>query len=145
MSKYEKIKDRKDEQFKRLTGVSKDTFELMVHLLQEAELKRKKVSGRPQKIIYADQILMMLEYLREYRTYYHISTDYEISESSCYKMIRRAEDVLITSKAFSLPTKNRLMNDMEIEVVLVDATETPIQRPKKSKNDTIQGKRSDIL
>jgi hypothetical protein len=83
---------------------------------------------------------MMLEYLREYRTYYHISTDYGINESNCYRMIRRAEDVLIRSEAFSLPTKNRLMSDMELEVVLIDATETPIERPKKSKESTIQEK-----
>ncbi len=144
MSKYEKIKDKKEEQFKRLTGVQKVTFILMVKLLEESEQKRKKIAGRPQKLSYSDQILMMLEYLREYRTYYHISTDYEISESNCYKMIRRAEDVLISSGAFKLPTKNRLLSDMEIEIVLIDATESPIERPKKSKNDTTQGRKSDI-
>ena len=144
MSKYKKIENRKPEQFRRLTGVRKETFDLMVKLLKESEEKRKKILGRPLKLIYADQILMMLEYLREYRTYYHISTDYSISESSCYKMIKRAEDVLIKSKAFSLPTKNRLMNDMEIEVILIDATESPIQRPKKSSNGTILGRRNDI-
>ncbi len=144
MSKYKKIENKKPEQFKRLTGVKKETFELMVKLLKDFEEKRKKISGRPLKLIYADQILMMLEYLREYRTYYHISVDYSISESSCYKMIKRAEDILINSKVFSLPTKNRLMSDMEIEVILVDATESPIQRPKKSNRGTIQGKRNDI-
>ncbi len=77
-----------------MTGVKKETFELMVKLLKDFEEKRKKISGRPLKLIYADQILMMLEYLREYRTYYHISVDYSISESSCYKMIKRAEDIL---------------------------------------------------
>lgn len=144
MSKYEKIKDKKAEQFKRLTGVQKETFRLMVKLLEESEQKRKKIAGRPQKLTYADQILMMLEYLREYRTYYHISTDFEISESNCYKMIKRAEDTLISSGAFKLPTKNKFLSDMEIEIVLIDATESPIQRPKKSKNSTIQGKRNDI-
>lgn len=143
MSKYEKIKDKKAEQFKRLTGVQKETFILMVKLLEESEQRRKKIAGRPQKLSYSDQILMMLEYLREYRTYYHISTDYMISESNCYKMIRRAEDVLISSGAFTLPTKNRLLSDMEIEVVLIDATESPIERPKKSRNGTIQGRKSD--
>ena len=47
----------------------------MVKLLKDFEEKRKKISGRPLKLIYADQILMMLEYLREYRTYYHISVE----------------------------------------------------------------------
>ena len=94
----------------------------MVKLLKDFEEKRKKISGRLLKLIYADKILMMLEYLREYRTYYHISVDYSISESSCYKMINL--------KVFSLPTKNRLMNDMEIEVILVDATEVLFREKK---------------
>jgi hypothetical protein len=140
MSKYEKIKEWDNSKFVRLTGVSKETFHKMVSLLKESVEDNRKKSGRPSKLSYEDQILMMLEYLREYRTYYHISTDYGINESNCYRMIRRAEDVLIRSEAFSLPTKNRLMSDMELEVVLIDATETPIERPKKSKESTIQEK-----
>lgn len=144
MSKYEKIKEWSDKRFVRLSGVSKITFEKMVELLREHERKRKKKLGRPSKLCYEDQILMMLEYLREYRTYYHISIDYGISESNCYRMIRRAEDLLIKSEAFRLPTKNRLMSDMEIEVVLIDATETPIERPKKSNDNIIQGRKNAI-
>jgi hypothetical protein len=84
-------------------------------------------------------ILMTLEYLREYRTYFHISTSYGISESNCYKKIRFIEDILIKSGEFSLPGRKALLkSDIEYEVILVDATESPIERPKKSKNDTIQ-------
>jgi len=32
-------------------------------------------------------------------------------------------------------------NDVEYEVILIDATETPIERPKKNKNTFIQEKR----
>ena len=34
--------------------------------------------------------------------------------------------------------------DNEIEFVIIDATESPIQRPKKSKETTIQGRKSNI-
>jgi len=34
---------------------------------------------------------------------------------------------------------------MEYEVVLIDATETPIERPKKDKRITTRAKRSAIL
>lgn len=143
MSKYEKLKNITDIGFKRLTGVQKTTFELMVELLLEHESKRKKLLGRPRKLSYEDQILMMLEYLREYRTYYHIALDYNISECNAYRMIKRAEDVLIKSKAFTLPAKKALDN-MQIDVVLIDATETPIQRPKKSNHDTTLERKRDI-
>ena len=59
--------------------------------------------------------------------------------------IKRVEDTLIQDGTFSLPgRKAPLKSDMEYEVILVDATESPIERPKKSKNDTIPGRKSGI-
>ena len=47
------------------------------------------------------------------------------------------EDTLIRDGTFSRPgRKAPLKTDMEYEVILVDATESPIERPKKSKGDT---------
>jgi hypothetical protein len=75
---------------------------------------------------------MALEYIREYRTYFHIATNYGISESVAYKIIRWIEDTLIKHPDFALPGRKALLkSDMEYEVVLVDASETPIERPKK--------------
>ena len=46
---------------------------------------------------------------------------------------------------FYLPGRKQLLkSDMEYEVVVIDATETPIQRPKKSKNNSTQVRKSDI-
>ena len=88
---------------------------------------------------------MTLEYLREYRTYFHISRSYGISESACYRNIRWVEDTLIKDGTFSLPGRKALLkSDVEYEVVLIDATETPIERPKKNKNTSTQEKRRDI-
>ncbi|GAJ46669.1 putative transposase for insertion sequence element IS702 [Holospora elegans E1] len=43
------------------------------------------------------------------------------------------EDTLIKHPDFALPVKNALLkSDKEYEVVLIDATETPIERPKKT-------------
>ena len=36
------------------------------------------------------------------------------------------------------------MTDSEYEVILVDATESPIERPQKSKDGTIPGRKSAI-
>jgi hypothetical protein len=105
----------------------------MVELLQNAHEKKKALGGRPNKLSIEAMLLMTLEYLREYRTYFHISKSYDLSESNAYKIIRWVEDTLIKSKAFSLPGRKALLkSDMEYEVVLVDASETPIQRPKKT-------------
>jgi hypothetical protein len=54
--------------------------------------------------------------------------------------------VLIQSKQFHLPGKKVLQpSDTVIEIVLVDATEQPIERPKKDNAGTIAAKRSAIL
>lgn len=120
-------------EFRRLTGVKRKTFNVMIEILQTVEDKKLITGGRPSKLTLEERLLMTLEYLREYRTYFHISNDYGITESACFKIIRKTEDILIKSKKFSLPKrKERLTSEDTMEVFLVDATETPIERPKKN-------------
>ena len=77
---------------------------------------------------------MVLEYLREYRTYFHISKNYGLSESTAYETIKQIENTLIQHPDFSLPGKKALVkNPMDCEVILIDATETPVERPKKTR------------
>lgn len=145
INKYEAIKDINGKDFKRLIGIRRETFNKMLTVVVNHEEGRKQIIGRPQKLRYEDQIFMMLEYLREYRTYYHISVSYGISESNCYKIIKKIEDILIKSKVFSLPVRKELSNkDTGIKAILIDATETPIERPKKNRDCIIQAKRKGI-
>ena len=88
---------------------------------------------------------MALEYLREYRTYFHIGRSYGMSESNCFKIIRWIEDTLIKHPDFALPGRKELLkSEVEYEVIVIDGTETAIERPKKSKNTFIQEKRKNI-
>lgn len=126
------MKSLSDEQFRRLTGVKRSTFDKMIEILEEADKKKKTKGGRRNKLSMENQLLMALEYIREYRTYFHVSQSYGISESSCYKGIKWIEDTLIKHPDFALPGRKALLkSDMEYEVVLIDATETPIERQKK--------------
>ena len=93
-----------------------------------------------------DRLLMTLEYMREYRTYFHVAASYGVSESSCYRNIRWIENVLVKHPDFRLPGRKALLkSDVLYEVVLVDATETPIERQKKDKSTFTQERRKDIL
>jgi len=137
--KYEDIQDWKEQDFKRLTGVQHETFKKMLAVL-ERELPS---FGRPPKLSRADQLLMTLMYWREYRTQFHISGSYGISEATVCRTINRVEEALVRSGEFRLPGKKVLQsNDTIIEVVLIDVSEQPIERPKKSKSDTTAAKRS---
>jgi len=149
MRKVDKYKNVNDESFKRVLGVKHSTYDEMVNEYKKAEEERKKghkIGGRKPKLCEEDRVLFMLEYYREYRTLYHMGLEYGISEGQASKVVRDVESVLIKSGKFSLPSKRVLYEaDSPIEFVLIDATESPIQRPKKSKSDTIQGKRSNTL
>lgn len=88
---------------------------------------------------------MTLEYWREYRTYFNIGQSWGVNESTAYRIIRKIEDILISSREFSLPGKKKLSyQNYQIEVVVVDVTESPIERPKKNRNSFIVVKRKDI-
>ncbi len=130
--KYSEAKKLSENHFKRLCGVKKETFNKMVEIVQEHQ-KTKKLSGRPSKLTIEDQILMTLEYLREYRTYFHIGQDYGINESTAYRIIKKIENILIKSSVFRLPGKKKLVApDESLETIVIDVTETPIERPKKT-------------
>lgn len=143
--KYEKLKEFNNEEFRRLSGVKQSTFSYMIEILKDAEKRKKAAGGKPNQLEMEDRLLMTLEYLREYRTYFHIASSYGISESSCYRNIKWIEDVLIKHPDFGLPGRKSLVkSDVEYDIVLIDATETPIERPKKSKNTSIQARKKDI-
>ena len=127
--RYEKIKNRTDKDFKRLTGVPHKIFKQMVVILKQ-EMRN---FGRPPKLSREDQLLMTLMYWREYRTQFHIGQSYGLSESTVCRTINKVENALIQSGQFTLPGKRKLQeSDTLIEIILVDATEQAIERPKKT-------------
>lgn len=140
---YEQVKHLKPEEFKRLCGVRPETFNQMVAVLQERKQQLKP--GRPSKLSLEDQVLITLEYLREYRTYFHIAQTWGVYQSTAYRIIHTVEDTLISCQKFHLPGKKKLLElNSEIEVVVIDVTESPIERPKKTKNTTTVVKRNGI-
>ncbi len=95
------------------------TFDKMAEILRKGYAEKHRHRGRKPKLSIEDLLLATLEYLREYRTYAHIAASYGIAESNIYRGIKWVEDTL--------------KSDMEYEVVLIDATESLIERPKKAK------------
>ena len=125
--------------FKRLTGVPPDTFAAMCKALHE-HLPR---GGRPANHCQEDRLLMTLMYWREYRTQAHIGQTYGLSESAVCRTIRAVEGALLRSGAFTLPGKRVLTkSDTVFEVVVLDATECPVERPQKSRGTPTAARRS---
>lgn len=132
MDKYSELKQLTPQQFRRLTGVKQETFSEMVSILIAVQNSRYRKAGRKGILSIEDKLLMALEYLREYRTYFHLGRSYGLSESACYRACRWVEDALIKSGKFSLPGRKALLkSEVEYELILIDASETSIERPKK--------------
>lgn len=139
---YEQVRHLKPEAFKRLCGVQPETFAEMVRVLGE-KVGRKRKSGRPSKLSLSDQLLMTLQYWREYRTYFHVGQSWGVNESTAYRIIRSVEDTLIQSGCFTLPGKKYLhAAEPEIEVIVVDVTETPVERPQKNRKSSILARKN---
>ena len=126
--RYETVQILNEEDFKRCTGVQCNTLEQMLAIV-EAGLRN---FGRPTTLSRVDQLLMTLMYWREDRTEFHIGLTYGVSESTVCRTIHKVENVLIQSKQFHLPSKKVLRpSDTIFEIVMMDATEQPVERPKK--------------
>jgi hypothetical protein len=141
MLKYDYVKSLKDEEFRLLTGIKRDTFNLMLKYLYK-DLEKKKKSGKPFKLSVEEKLLLTLDYLRENRSFFHLSVDYQVHKTTIMRSIHWVEDVLIKCEEFRLPGKKELLkSDMEYEVFVVDATETPIERPAIKKTQKEEKKK----
>lgn len=146
---YEKVKKLSVSDFKRRFGISRSTFNFLVKEVKKYKskksLKNKRNAGRKPKLSIEEEILLTLDYWREYRTQFHLGLDYGISESAVSRTIHKIENILSKVKRLSLPkSKKNRASAITYEVILIDATETPIERPKKNSDRTIRGKRAAI-
>ncbi|UZQ30592.1 MAG: transposase family protein [Spiroplasma phoeniceum] len=145
--KFDEFKNINDKEWLRLTGIKQDIFNKMLDILQVAEIEKFKKGGKANKLSLENRLLMTLSYWREYRTYFHLGKNFGISEANCYRNIKWIEDILIKHPDFQqVACKKALIsyyfND---KTIIIDATETPIQRPKKDKNNLILVKRKNTL
>lgn len=142
-SKYAQIKELPPAQFRRLTGIKPTVFAQMLAILRRAEKRMRKRGGYQPKLCLEDRLLLSLEYLREYRTYFHIAQSYGVSESTAQRISRWVEETLVRDERFALPGRKALhKSGIEYEVVLVDVAETPIERPKKGSGGITPARRN---
>jgi hypothetical protein len=72
----------------------------------------------------------------------YVGASFGVSEAQCWRVVRSLVERLIKSGAFSLTRKQALASGIEFQVVVVDVSNHPIERPKKSNVATTQGKRN---
>ena len=130
MDTKEKIERLNDHDFQMYLGVKRKTFYAALEVLEKQYSEEHKRGGKPVTISVFERLVIMLNYYCEYRTMRRLAIDYGISKTNVCDIIHRAEDTLVSSGLFLLPSKETLA-DRKIHCVLIDASEVEIERPKK--------------
>jgi hypothetical protein len=129
--------------FKIHFGVRKKTFKRIVKTIKSFQASNKYSNSRRKPLLgIQEQVLVTLEYWREYRTYFHIATSWRVSESTICRIVHRIESELVQSGMFRLPGKKALLRGLnQPDVVVMDVTETPVERPKRKQEEFYSGKK----
>lgn len=129
---YTDLQHLSNSEFKRLCGVRRDTFSQMVEVLRP-DLERQGQRGGQNKLSTEDQLLVALEYWREYRSQFHIGSSWGLHETTVGRIIRKIEDILVKCGKFRLPSKRQMYQPgWEWKVMVIDVGEMEIERPKKT-------------
>ena len=144
-TRYQRALDElSDTKFKRLIGIKKKTAARFVLHLNAAYAAKHKRRGRHSKLKPEDMLLLACKYWRQYGTFAELGYEFGVAESTAHDIVVWVENVLIQHKEVHVPGKKALIDDHDIEVVLLDVTESPIERPKRGRRIGILGRKSDI-
>src|SRR5215470_9196645 len=145
MGRGKKNYNDKEYTFKRLYGVKSATFNKMLSILQKEFDVLHKNGGKPPKLTPEDKLYVTLKYLREYRTMDSIAAEYSVCKGTVCLAIQWVEDTLVRDGTFALPGKKVLKRkSASIEYIVIDVTESPINRPKMNQKEYYSGKKNTI-
>ncbi|MDR0632591.1 MAG: transposase family protein [Holosporales bacterium] len=130
MIKYDVVRKR-PEQFLLIFGVSIQLFEEILEKLSPLWAKDilgnyKRQGGFP-KLDITHMLLVLLLYYRNYITQEFVGMLFGLNKSNVCRIIKRLEPLL--AKIMKLPERDKIPPD-ELESIIIDATENPIERPR---------------
>ena len=141
---FNKLHTDSPDEFKRITGISKESFESLYNKVDDHIIAQKscnpitKRGRKPSKLSLHDCILITLYYLRHYPTFKNLGNIFNISESYCQKIYTRYARII--AQVETLPNRKELINDPP-ETLIIDVSEQPIERPVKHQKDYYSGKK----
>jgi hypothetical protein len=106
-------------------------------LWEEKITSSYKRPGRNAKLALEDQVIMLFLYYRSYVTMVFVGHLFGIDDSNVCRMIKRLEPILAKVTAIR---KDRTYTDKDLELI-IDATEQPIERPRKKQKRYYSGKK----
>jgi IS5 family transposase len=128
--------------FERLFGLSPEKFDVIMEKLhpiwEKQVISRYKRPGRHCKLALEDMVLMLLLYYRSYSTQFFIGHLFGLDDSRVCRLIQRLEPLLANVMAIS---KRRELSQEELDSLIIDATEQPMERPKRDQKPYYSGKK----
>lgn len=117
---------------KRLFGIKFELLETILVKVQnykDSFLQENPTSNRglDGEFSISNQLLLTLEYLRQYPTFLSLGFSYGISESYTHKIFHKMKPILADIIGLKNPDK---LKYKDIKTVIVDVTVQPIERPK---------------
>lgn len=141
MLSFEKL-SRHPQTFSRLTGVSTGLFSEMVEKIRPLRDVRRDNSdegGRAYKPAGLEEHLMaLLIYYRCHITYVFMGFLFNSHETTVMRSVSRIERIAV--KVIHIE-KNRQVSREEVEYLITDVTEQPVQRPKRKQKKYFSGKK----
>lgn len=141
MLTFEKL-SRHPQTFSRLTGVSTELFGEMVEKIRPLwDVRRDNIDegGRIYNLSEPeDHVLAMLIYYRCYITYVFMGFLFNSHETTVMRSVSRIERIAV--KVIHIE-KNRQISREEVEYLITDVTEQPVQRPKRRQKKYFSGKK----
>ncbi len=133
---------RRPETFRRLTGVDVTLFQEMSEKIRPLWEKRRdnfECGGRPHSLCgLENHLLALLLYYRCYVTYEFLSCLFDSHETTVMRSVKRIEKLAVQVVHIK---KNRMISSADVEYLILDATEQPVQRPKKGQKKYYSGKK----
>ncbi len=146
MKKFSEIGALSPEEFKRTTGISRENFQYLSNRLRtrlDAEKKKNPMKKRGKKGTFPleDKLLLTLYYLRHYATFEILGQLFRVSESYANKIYNRFSGILV--KILHVGARENLMSE-DLNAVIIDVSEQPVERPKKGQKAFYSGKKNGI-
>jgi len=150
MTNYEKLR-RKPSLFRMFTGLSADQFDALVADLEPVWVtrkakrsarrprQRKPGAGRKAKLLFTDRLLIALLYYRTYVTQELVGFLFGVDKGTVSREVQ--ELGLCMAGVFRIPEAKVRIDPDDLVAVFVDATEQPVNRPKRKQRRTYSGKK----
>jgi len=128
--------------FSALHGVSVEQFDEIVKKLhplwEETVTNQYKRPGRDYALPMEERVMVLLIYYRSYITQLFVGWLFGIDESNVCRIIKKLEPLL--EQVVGLK-KERKISKEEVENLIIDAFEQPIERPEKDQKPYYSGKK----